>query len=475
MQKLSWRHFSRHFGQFFWRPFWQFFYNVFILPSLLFLFFSHCLISTKSRRGLKGRIGSTTRLHLKCLNLKCSGPGSISASISGSGIIEKKKAWFHVSSVGEYLQAKPVITQLKVLHPDLIVVLTVSSPSAHDWLKNKKSSELEIDIIEYYPLDWLPTLQAYFKLIQPTIVVLTKFDIWPNLVWKAHKHKIPIYLISGTLHEKSARFNNKLGRSFYSTLYECFHTIFAVNNIDLNRFKASNPTHPRILLGGDTRVDSVLERQKRESLQPLSLTESVVKNDLRKILCVGSSWPNDEEIIFSKHNELKAEIKKNLLILLVPHETSPQKIKASENRLKHWKLQHLLWSDFEKNPSPEKLQNIQVLIVDKVGMLARIYQIADLAYVGAGPGGLHNIMEPAAWKLTVVFGPLFHNSPEAIALNSLGCAFSLIDSMTYTNFLNTYFAQDHLLREWGEKSRHFLENSAGSARSCAITLSDKLS
>jgi 3-deoxy-D-manno-octulosonic-acid transferase len=113
---------------------------------------------------------------------------------------------FHVASVGEFEQARPVIGAIKNAHPDIPIVVTFSSPSGyHFWKRREKSEGGVIAFADYLPFDRARTMRFCLDAATPRLVVFVKFDLWPNLIWEARARGVPLALIDATLSPSSRR------------------------------------------------------------------------------------------------------------------------------------------------------------------------------------------------------------------------------------------------------------------------------
>ncbi len=217
-----------------------FLYNYFLIPLAKILFPLMALLNPKLKELLFQQKDIWKRLEYKSQNLK-KGP----------------RVWFHVSSAGEFLQAKPVLESIKKLSPDVQVILTYVSPSAAKWVLNCP----DLDLVEFYPLDSKSNVQRLLMLFKPDVLVFVKFDLWPNLILESSKKKVPIILISATLTETSKRYSFFPARHFFKYIYEHLTQILTVSEKDAQLFRITNPSHKGIIVCGDTRTDSVLQRQ----------------------------------------------------------------------------------------------------------------------------------------------------------------------------------------------------------------------
>jgi 3-deoxy-D-manno-octulosonic-acid transferase len=374
---------------------------------------------------------------------------------------------FHVSSVGEYLQSRPVIDQIKRVSPHTPIYLSYFSPSLGDWLKDRPLPHA--DWVGPFLDDRVSNVRSLLTALNPACVVLCKFDLWPNLIIESYERKLPIFLISATLRAQSPRHRSYLGRRFYAYLYSKLTQIFAVSLKDAHRFREVLSDKSLVLVSGDTRVDSVLDRRDLEKNAPLPPLLERLQTDPRKKLVIGSSWPQDEAQVL----EAQLIIKKmgrpsHTLTLWVPHEIGETHLAKLERAIGLQGRVCTRWTDWQK--SKASLGTLDDLIVDQMGLLAGLYRIGDVAYIGAGPGGIHNVMEPAAWKLPVLFGPQYHNSPEAGELIEIGAAKSFTLASELAQTLAQLFDHPDQSSKMGAQGQSFLEAQKGATQSCVDSI-----
>lgn len=440
---------------------WQVGYNVFGVPISHIFFWVLALFQKKVRRGLVDRRGIWSRLELQAAKAR-----------------GKTTLWIHVSSAGEYLQARPVIEKIKQARPDLIIMLTLFSPTGYDWVKREKQPP---DIFEYLPSDSASSIRHMLDLFQPKVLVLVKFDLWPNLVWQTSNRNIPIILISGTLNPSSLRVRSKIIRSFFRTLYGSLRQILTVGTEDSRLYQDLMKEHKAIHSIGDTRVDSVLNRQNQEKVKPLSPVSQKIKDSGRLTLIVGSSWPNDERIVLGAWIECLKDsslsVSPKPLLVIVPHEPSPHHLGELSHKLDSLNLSWTTYSQMEiagSADSPNSALSADVLLVDRVGILAGLYRIGQFAFVGSGHGGVHNTMEPAAWNLPIAFGPRYDNAPEAKAFIALGGALSVSNSLELSEHLKKWLKEPDKAVGWGQTNRAYLESHSGASTRCTEIILEEI-
>ena len=375
--------------------FWQFFYNTLVVPTMFAGFHSVGRCNPKIQEGIRGRKGVFTEL---------------TNQLQTARHLEKT-VWFHFTSVGEFEQAKPLIESI---YAETRIVLTFFSPSV---APNARSYPYA-DAAVYLPLDTPRNAERLIRLIEPTLMVFSKFDIWPNLVWKASKRNIPIIVVAGTLHAESRRLS-RFAQPFFRSVHRHIRVHCAISDGDATRFqKLCSPAH-EIIVTGDTRYEQVYRRAVAAASDPeFFYGQTSLK---RPVLIAGSTYAEDERVLLPAYQLLRRNIPENFPhLILVPHEPTPERIKEIRGHLEREQLTHRCFS--ELTPGVD-LSSVDVLIVDKIGLLAKLYRVADVAFVGGSfRGSVHNVMEPAAMAKPVIFGPTIQNAYEASLLVERGAA-----------------------------------------------------
>lgn len=326
--------------------------------------------------------------------------------------------WFHVSS-GEFEYAKPLIRELKKISECKILV-TYFSPSV---VKNIQNTP-EVDYFCPSPWDFSWSISKFIKHFNPSYLALARTDLWPQMLLTAKKNKIPTLLFSATLPSHSARVASFWARLFYSLVIENLDHISCVTTEDEDNFKrilASAKTS----VDGDTRFDQVFFRLQnseppQEIIKNLTISKNTHQN--KKVFIAGSTWPEDEQIIIPAL--VRAE---NIFTLLVPHEVNKKHLDKIKLQLEKLNIPYVTYAEllssenqtqnnvFELAPLP------RVIIVDKVGILASLYSLADFAFIGGSfKKSVHSVMEAAASGCYTLVGPYHYNNREALLLKSKG-------------------------------------------------------
>ncbi len=325
------------------------------------------------------------------LGLFVNGRKKIFAVLGNAISTQDRVFWVHAASLGEYEQGLPIIEKLKSDYPTHKIVVTFFSPSGYEVKKNSPAA----DIVTYLPIDTISNAERFLEIVHPEIVVFVKYEIWPNYLKVLRNRKIPTLLISAIFKKEQIYFRTY--GSFMRKALSTFSHIF-VQDVDSEQLLRSISINNTSVCG-DTRLDRVSEILERDN--HLAFMEAFKKD--RLCLVAGSTWPEDEAILIDYINNTP----KNLKFVLAPHTMKQDKILGLAGA---FTKKALLYSKMEG----AILGNYDVLIVDHIGLLTKIYSYADLAYVGGGfATGLHNTLEPAVFGIPVIIGPNYKGFKEA--------------------------------------------------------------
>ncbi|HEY1951345.1 MAG TPA: glycosyltransferase N-terminal domain-containing protein, partial [Gemmatimonadaceae bacterium] len=307
--------------------------------------------------------------------------------------------WIHAPSVGEGLQALPVIELIRARRPEVQVVYTFYSPSAEQF-----GESVGADFADYLPFDTFSHARSVVSAIDPTALVFSKLDIWPALTETAAAAGVGVGVISATLPESSGR-RGPFARALLGDAYRSLSLVGAIDRGDADRLGQQGVRPGRLQVTGDTRFDQVWARAQRP---PAPLIERL--RSARPTLVAGSTWPTDDQRLLPAWLRIRDKIPDARLII-APHATTDSHLRAITD-----------WARASSLPlariDADDAASADVLLVDRYGILGDLYSLADVAYVGGGfhAAGIHSVLEPAAFGSPVLFGPRHERSREAAQL-----------------------------------------------------------
>ncbi len=417
-----------------------FFYNLIILPLLTLALRCAGLFHNKIRSGIQGRRELNERLTRKLAAFPKTKP----------------RILIHAASMGEYEQARPVIRLLRTKFPDHVLILSVFSPSAYENLNTT-----EADILTYLPFDRIREVRSFLDLVRPQFLLFTRYDVWPNLVREASRRGAYCVLFAASLHEKSAR-RKWLIRQFSRAVHAHLDAICPISEQAKNAMQIFLSPQHKVVVCGDPRFDQVVYRARERDIAEL-LPRSLLKN--QQLFVAGSCWPEDEVVLLPAFCELKRGTA-DAVLLLVPHEPTEAYISSAVRSCCNLNLSVSTLSQYDEK------ERSDVVIVDKVGILANIYGAGIGAFVGGGFGpGVHSVIEAAAHSLPVLFGPRMRNSAEAIGMVEEGCGFIVEDEAMCRRYLFDIFHNAEFRQKAAEQSRAFVAARTGAAEKIVAVLS----
>lgn len=349
-----------------------------------------------------------------------------------------KPIWFHAASLGEFEQGRPIIEEVKRLHPNKKILLTFYSPSGYEVRKDYEGA----DWIYYLPLDTKSNSDKFVKLVNPEIAIFIKYEFWPNIINSLYKTKIKTIVISAIFREEQIFFK-RYGGWMRKSLNK-FSRFFVQDEKSVKLLKSIGIDS--VEKSGDTRFDRVMDILNNDNT--VGFIEEFKGNS--KLLVAGSTWPNDDKVLLEYINNKQDEIK----VLIAPHNISPD---YNKKLLKKIDSKTILFSEMEG----KDLSEYDIFILDTVGLLTKVYSYTDIAYVGGGFGkeGIHNILEPAVFSIPVISGPIFHQFKEAVDLNNINGILVVKNSEEFSFEMNK-FDQGKNLKS-GEIAFDYINKNSG--------------
>jgi len=363
--------------------------------------------------------------------------------------LEKKNinVIIHCASLGEFEEAKPIIKKLKEDNKDIGIIITFFSPSGY-----KNYSPLkEIDVVCYLPFDSYFNVKKFFSIVKPSIFLIVKHDIWPNYIWYAKNYGIPVILVDAYM--KASRIKNFfLIRSFFKNLYNEFKFILVASDEDKKRFELYGVESDKIIVSGDTRYDEVYFISMNNRL---NRNENINVDGI--VFIAGSTWPQDEDLIIPVIGKVIEEYK-DFYTIIVPHEPTKKNLNILFSKLENYGIKYKTFLDdiFSFN------DDVKVIVVNRVGILSKLYKLSDIAYVGGGfSTGVHNVMEPVVYGLPVFFGRKYDNSPEARELVLKKGGFSVGSKEELYEGIVSFIKDKEKRVKTGEVAKNIILNNLG--------------
>lgn len=396
------------------------------------------IANPKARKWIAGRKGI-----FATINSQLPTPGS-------------QLVWMHCASLGEFEQGRPLLEELKRKYPGIKILLTFFSPSGYEVMKGYTGA----DHVFYLPLDSKENAKNFLDAVNPALVLWVKYEYWYYYLSAIRQRNIPVLLVSG-IFRKSQPFFKSYG-TIWKKMLESF-THFFVQHEESEQLLKSIGFTKHITINGDTRFDRVLEIA--DNFMPVEGIAEFCGN--HPVIVAGSTWEEDEIELLHFVN-----VNKHIKFIIAPHEIDKSNLKDVKDEFPD----SLFYSDLMGTPEAENQQAgstkterplANVLIIDNVGMLARLYKYATVAYVGGGFGaeGVHNVLEPAVYGKPVVFGPVYSKFNEATGLVNAGGAVGIDGGpVKLETILNRLLNHEEERKSRGEAARQYVIENAGASK-----------
>lgn len=360
--------------------------------------------------------------------------------------------WFHFASLGEFEQGRPVLEQLKNEDPESRIIITFFSPSGYEIRKNYALA----DHVFYLPADTAKNAREFIRIVNPQMAVFTKYEYWYHYFDELHKNRIPLLMISGIFRKEQPFFK------WYGALHRKMLTrvsYFFVQN-ETSRKLLSELGITNSMVSGDTRFDRVADNASHAP--GLQKVQEFAEG--KKVFIAGSTWMEDEKLIatLARHNP-------GWKFIIAPHEVNPGRILETEKlfpgSIKYSAL---------KATSDIPISELQVLIIDNIGMLSALYQYGHIAYIGGGFGaGIHNTLEAAAFGLPVIFGPNYEKFMEAKQLIEIGAAFTIKTREELDNCMSDLLDDGFRIKS-GAAAKEYVRQNTGATQKILDYINQKI-
>jgi len=404
----------------------QIFYNILIALTNTFIPVI-ALFNPKMRLFIKGRKETLSKLK--------------------ESITPKDKTiWMHCASLGEFEQGRPILEKLKKQYPGYKLIVSFFSPSGYEVRKNYPIA----DVIVYLPLDTVKNARLFLDAAHPSLTFFVKYEFWPNILNELKNRELKTFLISGIFRKEQVFF--KKNRLWFRKALTAFTHFFVQNKT--SKLLLQDIGFNNVTQCGDTRFDRVAELVNNRKDLPIIADFS----NRQHVLVAGSTWPKDEDLLI---NYINKKTQNNEKFIIAPHNIKKEDIAKLQSLLR---VKSLLYS----KANTDNIKDVQVLIIDSIGLLTSVYAYAKVAYVGGGFGaGIHNILEPATYAIPILIGPNYHKFQEAVDLIAKDACF-VIDSQEKLNLqIQSLFQDTTLLVNTGAKSHQYIQENVG-ATDCIL-------
>jgi len=301
----------------------------------------------------------------------------------------KKVIWLHAVSVGEVNAAREWIKLFLKEYPEWTVALSTTTPTGQMVADSLAGERL---IVFYAPFDLSFVVKRVLKYVNPKVILLMETEIWPNLINQAHRAEIPTGIINGRISLRAFG-KYRLVSSWLRSILNKLSFCLVQSEQDGAYFKQLGLAAEKLMFTGNMKFDVNGQSMNRSAARPRGLSPESL------IYIGGSTHWNEEKILLSVFSRLYQTFR-NLKLVLAPRH--PEHLSKVEDAVREFNFRCRLFSEVEKSPGP-----YEVLLVDQMGILASLYGVADLVFMGGSfvPRGGQNPIEAAGFKKPILHGP----------------------------------------------------------------------
>jgi len=364
-----------------------------------------------------------------------------------------RPVWLHAVSVGEVLASVPILKKIKKEHPEVNVVVSTITATGNYTVRQKIP---EVDAVIYFPYDYFPIVQYVIGVVNPCIFIHTETEIWPNFLWVLHRRGIPSVIVNGRLSSQSSRRYKAFGW-FFRDVFDKVAAYGVQSLVDYQRVIDMGVDPQRVLLTGNMKYD--------QDMPDVSGTEreQMIRNfhicPERKVFVAGSTHAGEEEIMLTVFENL---LKKHPHLLLILAPRHPERFQEVEKLVKRHGLAMSRKTAIDRDEDRDS--QAQVILLDTIGELSRVYSIGDVIFVGGSLvniGG-HNILEPVVFKKPVFFGPWMQNFSEiTAAMREAGAGILVKTGEELEERADAFLSNEDEIRRLGEEGYAVIQRHQG--------------
>jgi 3-deoxy-D-manno-octulosonic-acid transferase len=375
--------------------------------------------------------------------------------------------WIHAVSVGEVLTARPLISDLKRRYPNLRMFLSTTTLAGQQLARR---SVQDVDAVFYFPFDLGIFVRRTLDLVRPKLFIMMETEIWPNLLYECRRRGVKTAVVNGRLSARSfSRY--RMIRGFMRRVLDHVDRFLVQSEESARRFIDIGADPARVVVTGSLKFDSLdmspsaLQSRARDRVLRYFRVPSS-----RVVIVAGSTMKGEESVVLRAFRRVRTTMPHALLVIAPRH---PERFGEVEQlvRSEGWKAARR--SDLAIDTEPR----VDVVVLDTIGELATVYQIATVVFVGGSlvATGGHNVLEPAVFGKPIVFGPHMENFAEiADAFVSNGAGVQLAGEEQLDETLMSLMSDPVRRARLGAAARALVEANRGAKEKSVTVLADLL-
>jgi 3-deoxy-D-manno-octulosonic-acid transferase len=361
---------------------------------------------------------------------------------------DQQTLWVHAVSVGEVQAAVPLVRALLAGGRDLRIVVTTTTPTGHERVQQALGNGV---VHRYAPYDLPGAVRRFLERVRPQLVIIMETELWPNILHQCSRRRIPVLLANARLSEQSAASYRRVATTAGKMLAS-ISCIAAQTRQDAARLISLGARADRVRVTGNTKFDVRLPASLSEEAQVLRRCFGVD----RGVWIAASTHDGEEQQVLQAFEQVCKALPDSLLVLVPRHPTRAVSVAALVRKFGHVTAM--------RSESPVSCADASVFIGDTMGELPLFYAASDVAFVGGSlvrEGG-HNMLEPAALGIPVVFGPYVHDVAEiSDRLLEVGAGRRVNDKDELATAVVEYMHDANLRHVAGQRGSEFVKENRG--------------
>jgi len=319
-----------------------------------------------------------------------------------TGIRRKKpherRIWVHALSVGEVISAKPLLKGLQ--DKGMTIVFTASTLTGFNMARTLflNTRTPLVDQVALFPFDFFLSVNRVCSRIDPDRVVVVETDLWPNFLWYLNRRRVPVFLVNARLSLPSFRGYLRFKRIF-GPIFSLFSMVLVQTGVDAGRFRELGVDQEKIKVCGNLKFDQ--EPPRVDPAQISQFRHCLGGGNGLILFLAGSTHPGEEQLLADLFLSVKPGCP-SFSMVVAPRD--PNRAEQIQELFSRQGLESRMLSTLKNR---ERREKVDIVVVDAMGLLSRLYAACDIAFIGGslGPFGGHNPLEAAAFSRPILFGP----------------------------------------------------------------------
>ncbi len=330
--------------------------------------------------------------------------------------------WVHAVSVGEVLAVSQLISELQAQNPDRQIFVSTTTATGQALARQRFGENR----VFFMPLDFGFAVRRYLNVLKPQLIVIAETEFWPNLLHLAGKRQTSLAIVNARISDRSFPRYRRF-KWFFGRVLSEVDLFLAQTADDAQRLREIGASTERVRVSGNLKFDI------RPNAQPALITglRAAIGNRSPVIVC-GSTAEGEEESLLTAFKAIQGQFPEAVMVMAPRHPERFEKVAALISTEGFALQRRTLWQ------APQPIRS-GVFLLDSVGELAAVYELADIAFVGGSlvPTGGHNILEPAQYGSAILVGPHTFNFREIVSLFEQGGA---VETVTGENLASEFLS-----------------------------------